>query len=553
MYKKVRRFLSSPVLFIALFSGIMPSSCKAFESVQKGLDVAAPAGSPMVMLQDGMIAYPTNMRRVTPDGAWEDLSNLGLSALDSGPGSPGTWLYTGATKQGTVSTIITLGASTSLHKTNSSALLEIQADTHPMDIRPSKEAMVSQARFGFTVLLNGNPVETPVSYRAGRFGKSLDETSEDANNHETIMGKGRVYIDEPGLWWITAEQTQPDGNPFLASLTFTIPERPGPDQYAAFTQKGEYLQSLDSMVEQLADAEVIFIGENHNDPVAHHLELELLAAIHQAKKRVALSMEMFERDVQPVLDGYLAGLFTERHFLSASRPWPKYATDYRPMVEYSKKHDLPVLAANAPRRIVNLVTRKGPEALSLLPEEELKWIPSLDYHIPTEGRYVEKLANLFSGMTEPEGEEEPGLPGPRIKRDWRIKGCPELSLYNELLVNESNDSMKESGKMPPAGMMMHAQQSKGNPSQSLWDATMAHTIASFMEREPGTTVVQVNGSFHSNEGLGTVEQLLRYRPETKIAVISILPDSTFPAFDKESLGCLGDIVIVTDPQWQPEE
>jgi uncharacterized iron-regulated protein len=358
-----------------------------------------------------------------------------------------------------------------------------------------------------------------------------------------------VYVDEPGIWWITAQKPSPEGAPFLASLTFIVPSEPGPDHFAAFTRQGEYLDSLESVVAHLADAQVIFLGEQHNDPVAHWLEHEILAALHRARGDVALSLEMFERDVQPVLDGYLEGLYKERHFLDASRPWPRYATDYRPMVEYARDNDLVVIAANAPRRIVNLVSRQGPEILQTLPEEEKRWLPPLDYHIPTSGAYVEKLRSVFQGFAQT--GEDAGLPGPRLKRDWKARGCPALAEYNEMLLK---GDLEDSG--PPAGiphgMMMHAQMSKGFPSQSLWDAAMAHSIARFLEQNPQTTVLQVNGAFHSDEHLGTVEQLLRYRPETKVAVISMVPHPAFPAFDAGDLSAIADVIIITDPSWQPE-
>lgn len=545
--------LSSPWFVILLFVGLAFCSCSAFAATKDKAQSFVLSDETIVVLQDGKICLPTHVTRITPHGVMEDLTDAGMAAMQCAPGEPGTWIYSGATSLGTATVIVTHEQSTSLCKPDGLVGPILHPDKHPVDIRPSKDSMASEARFGFSVMKDGAPVKTPVRYRASRFGRLPDTPGGSAlkvSDRETMMGKGRVYIDEPGIWWITAEIPTKSGEPVLASLTFTIEDRPGPDQYAAFTKEGAYLDSPDAIAAKLGDAEVIFVGENHNDPVAHHLEHEILAAVHRAKGKVALSLEMFECDVQPVLDGYLAGLFTESHFLKSSRPWPRYDSDYRPMVEYAKENGLPVIAANAPRRIVNLVSRKGPEALKELPEGELRWIPSVDYHIPTEGRYVEKLDNLFASFGKPDGT--PALPGPRHKRDWLAKGCPDLSGYNELLLKKEDSGSKMPGGMPP-GMMMHAQKSKGNPSQSLWDATMAHSIAAFLEKSPETTVVQVNGSFHSNEALGTVEQLLRYRPETRVAVISILPDPAFPAFDKEPLAVLGDVIIITDPAWQPEE
>src|SRR5207249_4721318 len=123
----------------------------------------------------------------------------------------------------------------------------------------------------------------------------------------------------------------------------------------------------------------VFLGEHHDDPVAHHLELALLKraqeqAARQAKppgtaaRPVALAMEMFERDVQDVLDEYLAGYITERHFKDASRPWKSYDKDYRPLVEFARENKLAVLASNAPRRYVNRVSRLGAASLKDVPD-----------------------------------------------------------------------------------------------------------------------------------------------------------------------------------------
>jgi uncharacterized iron-regulated protein len=281
------------------------------------------------------------------------------------------------------------------------------------------------------------------------------------------------------------------------------------------------------------------------------LEEGILRAVKKHRKKVALSLEMFERDVQGVLDGYLEGIYMERHFLQASRPWPGYATDYRPMVEFAKKHGIPVLAANAPRRLVNLVSRRGAEALTSLPDSEKRWLPPLPYHIPQEGRYVEKLSKVFSDAMAISQDQMPW--GLGKKRDWAALGNPSKEDYLEMIAAKVETSHGPPQGMPPHGMMMRGK-NKGNPAQSLWDAAMAHSIACFLDEHPEHAVVQVNGAFHSDEHLGTVEQLTgQYRPGTKVAVISILPDPNFPTYDRENLSRLGDVVIITDPSWQPRD
>ena len=95
--------------------------------------------------------------------------------------------------------------------------------------------------------------------------------------------------------------------------------------------------TLAEMAENFVDYDVVFFGEFHDQDVLHELEYEMLQqlyAIHGDK--LVLSLEMFEADNQFVLNEYLAGRITEEEFLAKSRPWPRYKTDYRQLVEFAK-------------------------------------------------------------------------------------------------------------------------------------------------------------------------------------------------------------------------
>jgi hypothetical protein len=76
---------------------------------------------------------------------------------------------------------------------------------------------------------------------------------------------------------------------------------------------------------------------------------------------------------------------------------------------------------------------------------------------------------------------------------------------------------------------------------------MAYSIAEFLMKHPGKRVLQINGNFHTAQRLGIVEHLLRYRPNTPIVVVTILPERSFPAFDAESMYGAGTFVVVTGP------
>ena len=70
------------------------------------------------------------------------------------------------------------------------------------------------------------------------------------------------------------------------------------------------------LLARLERADVVFFGEQHDDAETHRAEAELLDAIGRTGRPVIVSLEMFERDVQPVVDDYLAGRTTEREFLA---------------------------------------------------------------------------------------------------------------------------------------------------------------------------------------------------------------------------------------------
>src|SRR5688572_23147027 len=64
---------------------------------------------------------------------------------------------------------------------------------------------------------------------------------------------------------------------------------------------------LSRILEAVGKTDVVFLGELHDDTVAHALQFEIFKQATEkygAQRSVALSLEMFERDVQIVLDEY---------------------------------------------------------------------------------------------------------------------------------------------------------------------------------------------------------------------------------------------------------
>ena len=253
--------------------------------------------------------------------------------------------------------------------------------------------------------------------------------------------------------------------------------------------------SMEKIVDSLGGVDVIFLGEFHDDAVAHAIQFEIFKAAQQrygATRRVALSLEMFERDVQPILDEYLLGLITENHLMSSARPWNNYKSDYRPLVEFAKENKLPVVAANAPRRYVNMVSRSGRDSLKRLPKSARKNLAPLPF-AQASPAYAKKFNSLM------------GQNSPEVK----------AGLVNIL------------------------------DSQSLWDATMAYAISRQLKSK-NSLVVHLNGGFHSEGRLGTPEHLEKYRKGVRYLVVTIRYEDDFRNFDSSKHSNLGDYVILTD-------
>lgn len=98
----------------------------------------------------------------------------------------------------------------------------------------------------------------------------------------------------------------------------------------------------------LDPARLVFVGEKHEVAAIHELELWVLNNMLERHDDVALGMEQFQRDEQPVIDSYLAGEIDAATFEAESQPWDSYALYWKPLVEAMKAAGRPVRALNVP-------------------------------------------------------------------------------------------------------------------------------------------------------------------------------------------------------------
>lgn len=242
--------------------------------------------------------------------------------------------------------------------------------------------------------------------------------------------------------------------------------------YKLYSPSGEPVL-ITNLTPELQQADVILIGEWHTHAGIHRFQTDILKQLAAGERPIALSMEQITRDKQGVLNEYLQGHIGEQYFIKQSSAWPNYESDYRPLIEFAKRSEIPVIAANAPKKIVRCIGRQG-----------VNYLNKLD---TSERGFVAETINTGD------------------------------SLYKEKFMASMHHGKPE-------------QTEKQYAAQMTWDETMAESIVKFLEKNQGTQVIHVAGKFHTEGGLGTAASILNRNPDLKVAIITpnteIVTDST---------------------------
>jgi uncharacterized iron-regulated protein len=247
------------------------------------------------------------------------------------------------------------------------------------------------------------------------------------------------------------------------------------------TRRGAFID-FESMVAALVKADVVLVGEQHDDPNTHRLEYALVSGLKRRHIAPTVSLEMFERDVQEVIDRYLSGAITEEQLLKDARPWPRYATDYRSLVELAKAEGWPVVAANLPRRFASEIAKTGEGGIG-------------------------KLSIADRAL---------------VARDLQ---CPHDAYFDRFTSAMTDHSPAKDGQPSLPTDEQRATTDRYYWAQCSKDETMAESIARASEARAGRPgpVVHVNGAFHSDFGAGTAERTRRRLAGKTVAIVSILP------------------------------
>ncbi len=258
--------------------------------------------------------------------------------------------------------------------------------------------------------------------------------------------------------------------------------------YRLFNAKGKMVKYR-KMINAAKNADVVFFGELHNNPISHWLELEITKDLYKARNgNIIQGAEMFERDNQLIMNEYLKGNITRKIFEKEIRLWPNYKTDYKPLVEFAKKHKLPFIATNVPRRYANIVYKHGFGALDTLTAEAKSYMAPLP--VPYD---------------------------------------PNVKCYKDML-KEMKDTEHNNPNLPKA--------------QALKDATMAASIAKYAGN--GKLFIHYEGSYHSDHYQGILWYLNKYKPGLKITTISTVEQKSVDTLARESVNLADFIVVVPD-------
>ena len=255
--------------------------------------------------------------------------------------------------------------------------------------------------------------------------------------------------------------------------------------YSIFTSEGKEID-YGKMIQSLSKADIVFIGEIHNCPIAHWMEYEITSdLIKKSSKGLVLGAEMFESDNQLLVDEYTTGLISSDKFETEAKLWDNYWTDYASLLYLAREHSLKFVATNVPRRYASYVKDNGLEALQNLPENA----KALMAPLPIPFDKVNQDEGMFAFMQMIGGKAS------------------------------SNSYFAE--------------------AQAIKDATMAWFIAQNFDR----TFVHYNGNFHSDNKGGIIPYLEQYLPGKSIVTVCCVRQDSVKSLDKENRS-RADFIIV---------
>ncbi len=256
--------------------------------------------------------------------------------------------------------------------------------------------------------------------------------------------------------------------------------------YQIYTGKGKKA-NFKKMTKKMMDADVVFFGELHNNPIAHWLQYEVGKYLLENGEEITFGAEMFERDEQEYLNQYMKEKITAEEFDSLAVLWNNFFTDYLPVVDLARSYGADFIATNIVRKYASQVYKQGLESLNELPDSIKQGIAPLPIPFDVNVPCYQKMMEMMGG--------------------------------------HGGDNFPK--------------------AQAIKDATMAHFIVTNFTPGEGNVFYHLNGSFHSDNKEGIGWYINQYAPELSIFNISVVMQSDVNQLEEEHLG-IADFIIVVD-------
>lgn len=295
-------------------------------------------------------------------------------------------------------------------------------------------------------------------------------------------------------------------------------------------------------------SDIVFFGESHNNTIAHWLQLELAKAIFfnlDDDKSLVIGAEMFETDVQLIIDEYLSGKIPVKNFEQEAKVWSNYKTDYKPLMDFAFEKKIKYVATNIPRRYAARVNTGGLESLDALSDIAKSYIAPLPIEVDLEIACYKNMEKLMAHTPMAKNAVKSADSSKSETDTLKAKDMKENKLSMDSSANDSLSS-QQSKKMPVHFDHGKMQKMSNNfkEAQAIKDATMAYFIGKNLP-EKGI-FLHLNGSYHSDYYEGIVWFIKRDIPKKKILTITIIEKKDIDEINEEERQKADFIIVVPE-------
>lgn len=144
---------------------------------------------------------------------------------------------------------------------------------------------------------------------------------------------------------------------------------------------------------ELSRARFVVVGESHDDPFHHEVELSVYRGVATSRDAgaVLLGMEMFQRPFQGPLDEYVAKNIDQDTMLAQTeweKRWKFPVEFYAPLWKFARENGWKVVALNAPRELTRRLSKVGVDGLN---DAERAQLPELDLQNAAHKNWVKEV------------------------------------------------------------------------------------------------------------------------------------------------------------------